>query len=337
MTGGPAQWLRNLSGPRRPEDGADPEIVPAFAEFQAADQLADPVPVPVPPTATATEESEAEAMQPLLVGELRDLATEAPHVGRLLQAVAPNLKAATALRVPSVIMDGVRCGDFCVAGASHAGGSHLHGGTPRQDSYDFVVTSSGRLVVAIADGLGSRPYSQLGARLFGEQVVQIGLEQPDALAETFLAEAAERVAVLAENHYGVAVRDVGFVAGVAVFEADVCTVARVGDVSAFARTPESDFAELFPDDDGAMNKVSTSLPGAATPEVVTVRSDRVVLATDGLAGDLRLSPAVREWLGEQWSAPVSAFLMTDSLRFRRQGSHDDRTAVAVWHRPEGVS
>jgi hypothetical protein len=227
-------------------------------------------------------------------------------------------------------MDGLQVGDHHLAAASHAGTSHLHHGTCRQDSYDFVVTTTGRLVVAIADGLGSRAYSQLGARLFGEQVVQLALEAPDWPAEWYLAAAADRAGAVAAASYGVPMRDIGFVGAVAVFSGGTCTVARVGDVSAFARTAHGDFCELFADDGGSMNMVSVSLPGPATPEVVHTDADRVVLTTDGMAGDIRHSASVRRWLAHRWSGPVTAWAMSDALRFRRQGSHDDRTAVVVW-------
>ena len=55
----------------------------------------------------------------------------------------------------------------------------------------------------------------------------------------------------------------------------------------------------------------------------------IALATDGLAVDLRTSPGVRKWLGERWVAPLGPFAFADTLRYQRQGSHDDRTAVAV--------
>lgn len=46
--------------------------------------------------------------------------------------------------------------------------------------------------------------------------------------------------------------------------------------------------------------------------------------------DLRTSAAIRSWLGERWRTPLGPYAMGESLRYRRQGSHDDRTAVVVW-------
>jgi hypothetical protein len=243
-----------------------------------------------------------------------------------------RLEPATALRSPTVVMDGLRCGAYHVAAASQAGVSHLHHGTPRQDAYDFVVTPAGRLVVAIAGGLGSRKSSQLGARLFGEQVVLLALDYPDWTADVLLGEAADNVGAIAESRYGVSAREAGFVAAVAVFDAGRCTIARVGDVTAFAAVDRTPFRELYAEPAGPLTAVHESLPGCSEPEVVVTDSRRVVLATHGLAGDLRLSPSVRRWLAERWSTPVTAHAMGESLRFRRPGSHDDRTAVVVWYR-----
>jgi hypothetical protein len=60
---------------------------------------------------------------------------------------------------------------------------------------------------------------------------------------------------------------------------------------------------------------------------------RVVLCTDGLANDIRHSAQVRAWLQETWMHLVDAYGMAEALRFRRRGSHDDRTAVLVSIKP----
>jgi hypothetical protein len=60
------------------------------------------------------------------------------------------------------------------------------------------------------------------------------------------------------------------------------------------------------------------------------RRTRVVLASDGLAADIRLSKALRRFLDAEWRKPTSAALMLDTLRYRRQGSHDDRTGLVAW-------
>jgi hypothetical protein len=47
--------------------------------------------------------------------------------------------------------------------------------------------------------------------------------------------------------------------------------------------------------------------------------------------------ALRTWLAERWARPAMAWAVGDSLRYRRQGSHDDRTAVVVWTEPSDPS
>jgi hypothetical protein len=127
------------------------------------------------------------------------------------------------------------------------------------------------------------------------------------------------------------------VAAVAVLPPDTggvrtADIARVGDVSAFAADPDGQLAELFTSDDGPINVLGESLPGpvASRPQRVHAEAALLILATDGLANDLRNSPGVRSWLSEQWTRPIGPFAFGDSLRYQRQGSHDDRTAVVVW-------
>jgi hypothetical protein len=281
-------------------------------------------------TGLEAEQSPADLSYPVQ-GDLRDLETRAPRIGKVIDGDTPRLAEAVAFRVPSVQLDGVQCGRFFLAAGSQVGLSHLREGTPRQDGYDFIATANGNLVVALADGLGSRPYSQVGARTFGELVVFLAAQDPGLTAAEYLTQAATVTGEFAQRNYNLDSHSIAFVGAVAVFDPQLCSIARVGDISAFARTDAGDFEELFVHQaDTAANLVEASLPGRHEPEIVTSDSDRIVLATDGLAGDLRFSPAVREWLAKLWSRPVTGSAMNEALRFRRQGSHDDRTGVVVW-------
>lgn len=242
-----------------------------------------------------------------------------------------------AFRTPAIVLDGLAAGEYCVAAASLVGTAHMAAGSVRQDAYDFMSTSSGDLVVAIADGLGSRAHSQVGARLFCEGVLFASGAADESFAGTELLSAGAAYASrIAHDVYELADDDISFVAAVAVFRDGGCAVARVGDVSAFVVDPEGGFGELFATDSDFVNVVRSSLPGASAEatECATSRADTVALVTDGLAGDIRTSPAVRTWLSEQWRTPLGAHAMGESLRYRRQGSHDDRTAVIVWTEPD---
>lgn len=189
------------------------------------------------------------------------------------------------------------------------------------------------MVVAIADGLGSLLSSQVGARLFCEQVVALGITEPDSSARDYLTAAATRAGAVAEVTYALAYDEISFVAAVAVFSTEGCELARIGDVSGFTCHADGTFEELFAADGGSINVVAISLPTTTVPAPESRRTsfnDPVVLATDGLANDIRTSARLRAWLGEQWRTPLGAYAMAESLRYRRQGSHDDRTAVVVW-------
>jgi hypothetical protein len=109
------------------------------------------------------------------------------------------------------------------------------------------------------------------------------------------------------------------------------SLARVGDATAFVLRG-SEFVEVFPDDGRPVNVVGAVIPGdMASAQAMTVSLDApLALVTDGLAIDIRTSPGVRAWLSACWSKPLGPHAMADSLRYRLQGSHDDRTALLIW-------
>jgi hypothetical protein len=116
---------------------------------------------------------------------------------------------------------------------------------------------------------------------------------------------------------------------------------RVGDCGVFTLRGDA-YAAPFGRDDGALNVVAGSLPSERPLECLELieldLSDRelLVLATDGMAEDIFGSPTVRSWLASRWSGPCGVYRMLEALRYRRRGSHDDRTALAVWLEPVGV-
>ncbi len=262
---------------------------------------------------------------------LRSPPTAAPTIGRVLPPPRPALRPATAFRRSMLSLDSVFVGGFHVAAGSLVGTAHLVSGGPCQDAYDFTVTPGGRLVVAVADGLGSRAQSQIGARSFCEGAVQSALAQENLSAAGVLAYAA-RYAESQAGPHRLTPRDIGFVGAVAIFDDDRCEIARVGDVSAFALV-DGQFHELLTNSpDEHVNVVRDALPEQPLPEPEVrhlAAVGRVVLCTDGLATDLRNSPGVRNWLAESWETPGDVYAMGEALRFRRRGSHDDRTAVVI--------
>lgn len=312
---------------------------------QVAQDLARPVPATAPlaedlqlDPAAAGPSAPVAAAEPAGVPAW-DLCTAAPEVGAVRRQPVPRLAPAARFRTPAVTLDAVQAGDVHVAAASVIGASHAAAGGVRQDAYDFTTTGDGYLVIAVADGLGSRPLSQLGAAFFCTGVTQAaigpGSSAPRA-ADELLCRGAEYAAA-AQDFCQVPPAESAFVAAVAVLPPDTggvrtADIARVGDVSAFAADPDGQLAELFTSDDGPINVLGESLPGpvASRPQRVHAEAALLILATDGLANDLRNSPGVRSWLSEQWTRPIGPFAFGDSLRYQRQGSHDDRTAVVVW-------
>ncbi|MFD4207147.1 protein phosphatase 2C domain-containing protein [Micromonospora tulbaghiae] len=302
------------------EAPAEPDLTPS--EPPSAPEQ----PVPVQPAPLPEEEPRP-----------ADLPSAAPVIGRVAGVQHGQLKAGLILRPPAIALDGIVAGDYQVAGASMIGVGHLQSGQPRQDAYNFMLGESGRLYVAVADGLGSKPYSQLGAHLFVESVLIAAAgaeadEPTEADATRLLVRASERMEQKVREAYGIDPRTAGCVGAVAVFSERGCVVARIGDVSAFTLRAGV-FTEAFPAETGPLNLVTASMPYQAEEDIEVAEllpAAVVVLGTDGLANDLRHSGTLREWLGGQWQVPHLPFGVGETLRYRRQGSHDDRTAVLVW-------
>ncbi|GAA1010148.1 hypothetical protein Aple_039310 [Acrocarpospora pleiomorpha] len=288
----------------------------------------------------------AEPVPPRLV---RDEDTTAPTVGRAAPGFRASLDPANPLRVPSVVADAGQLGPYWVAAAALTGLSHLHTGTTGQDRYSFHADASTQAVaVTVCDGLGSRPRTaQLGADTLARTLSQSLAATPGAAfgGDPYPAVAAA-VAVANERLRAAAdLREPGDLASVFATawlpeSGGPLVVARVGDCSAFG-LGLTGFFPIFGEKDGALNEPGAYLPAddpLAGLELRTVPAGEcraLVLATDGLAEDLRGSPAIRGWLAARWDQPCHTMWMLNSLRYRRQGSQDDRTALVVWFPPFG--
>jgi hypothetical protein len=272
---------------------------------------------------------------------LYELETDSPRIGKVMARPPAKAEPGHQLRPPAVTLDGAVVPGFAVAAASCIGFKHEYEGSVRQDAYGFTPTPGGQLVLAVADGLGSRGASQLGAAAFCEGVVLAAARAEEPLDPADLLRRGENWAKTVAHTYRLTERDVGFVAAVAVLGPSTTGLARVGDVSAFTLR-DGRFVELFVEEDaGPLNLVSASLPSAddapVTPETASVPTEQLtVLVTDGLATDLRNSPVLGEWLAVEWSVSRGPFAFGNTLRYRRQASHDDRTAIAAWLSPDAV-
>jgi hypothetical protein len=320
--------------PSGPPDAAPPD--PA----EAATDHAHPAAPAAPPAA---------APFPYAVA---DLPTDAPLVGELGGRVTPLL-ATVPTGLPGLRADAGLLHGRWIAAASAAGQSHLqHGSTP-QDAYQFTVTDDGSaLVVVVCDGLGSRPLtSQIGATLLATEIcaaaaaltVRQLADEPETALRDVLSAASDAVV----RHREAVLPGLG--------DSDLrCTVAlcvlprtgygwaaRVGDCNVFTLAG-GEWGTVFEHEDGPVNRVSAALPHAAAgrlAECVPIEpmpDGLLILTTDGVAEDLFNSPGVRGWLTDRWSVPCGAARMADTLRYRCQGSHDDRTALVVWPATEGA-
>ncbi|MCH0565767.1 MULTISPECIES: protein phosphatase 2C domain-containing protein [unclassified Streptomyces] len=280
----------------------------------------------------------------------RTLPTTAPHVGDRLQPLPLPRLALPATSLPGLRADGGLLGDRWLGAASLAGQSHLNSGTTAQDAYQFTLSDDRSLLVAaVCDGLGSRPLtSQLGASLFAAllceeaRTVTAGrlTGDPRAVLGGVLDAACARTARLrTAGMPALTDRDLSCTAALVLLPVvGTGWATRVGDCAVMRLAGEA-WETVFHRDGGPVNRVSAALPHPAPAEIaeyapLTEESPGgcLILASDGLAEDAFGSPAVRAWLAERWSRPCDAAAMADSLRYRRRGSHDDRTALVVWSR-----
>jgi serine/threonine protein phosphatase PrpC len=223
-------------------------------------------------------------------------------------------------------------GDWCaVRAASVAGVRHRLSGQPGQDSYAWALAGD-RLAVAVADGLGGVPDSDTTAARAAAAAVSaaLGSSGPPAARVAAGLDAANRAA-----HGGGATTIVIAV----IHRLGEVSVARVGDSSAFVvGEGGAAWTELFasPAGDG-LNTVTAALPAAAVQsEEAAIALDHngiLVLATDGISDPWRDGPTtVAPALAGALAVPLAPLELARLVDFSRQGCHDDRTLLAVWHR-----
>ncbi|WP_225850291.1 protein phosphatase 2C domain-containing protein [Streptomyces sp. HPF1205] len=262
--------------------------------------------------------------------------------------------APLATGLPSVRVDAGLLGGRWLAGASTTGLGHLKEGTTGQDVYRYALADDGSaLVLAVCDGLGSRPTtSQIGSAFLAayacEALAAVSAEQLAAGAEAALREALVGANFRALQYRNDAEPDLSDrdlactvllcllpLTGPGTADDPAAHFLRVGDGNAFTLSGDA-YAEVFERGDGPANVVLASLPHPAPESLIEYTEfpltgvDAVVLATDGLATDVFDSSAVRRWLASNWERPCGPARMLDALRYRRQGSHDDRTALVAW-------
>ncbi|MFG2915981.1 protein phosphatase 2C domain-containing protein [Kitasatospora sp. NPDC048298] len=246
---------------------------------------------------------------------------------------------ALTLRAASVVGPGHRCGQPA---------------EPRQDSYRIGRSPDSRYaIVAVADGLSSAAWSDVGATaassqavtLLREQIETVGFDRLDVkalyrrIAESIAAHAAERK--VGTSHLATVLITA------VIAEPDANGVARawvgwLGDSSAWTldpRVPRWQFSAGEAKDRAAAvvsNEVAGRLPDTphlAVDQYLTLAAGAALaLVTDGI-GDAWADPTgnVNDYFANAWRAPVPATRFTADVGYDAPQCLDDRTAVVVWN------
>lgn len=212
---------------------------------------------------------------------------------------------------------------------------HRLAGRGNDDSYAWSLCAE-RLIVAVADGVGSLPDAARAADVACRAAVGAGVATPEeAVAD---ANRALYGAGFASDGDGPPSGAATLV--VAAVEADGSyRLARVGDSSAWlvpAPAAGGSGTELFmlPDPERAGNAteaIPAPAPGVETVAGRLAGGEILCLVTDGVAdpwrdGPTTVAPALEEALAGR-PGPLELLRLAD---FSRQGCHDDRTLLAVW-------
>jgi serine/threonine protein phosphatase PrpC len=226
--------------------------------------------------------------------------------------------------------------------ASVQGLSHRSGATTRQDSYSFAADEH-RIVVAVADGLGSAPMSHLGAEAVARAAAAVALTGGirDVAAAAFAA-----LDALQDRHHRPA-QD--FATTLAVVVVDIGTAegpwkvsaAEWGDSRASVHIPGS-VVDGHPD----WRRIAAATAGELYGNTVrplpvfkepTARGtadwsagEMLLVASDGIDGQLAASNPVGHGLASAWESTPSLWQFIADVAFDRAGARDDRTAVCLF-------
>lgn len=277
--------------------------------------------------------------------------TEAPRVGAVSsQRFFDGLPLVDLSRLPAVRCEAGWIGGGWLQAASLAGRSHRQNGAPSsgQDVYNYVHTDNGEklTVLAVADGLGSRPRSHVGAtlavRIACDELTKIGYDGLLSSTDDQLIEAGSRINSRLLNAAGQNWHDVGTTLLACVLlgrTPDLYLIGiRVGDPTAHVLNKGNQLEPLWPGEleaDTPLNIVNSCIPNQNDDFAFDIVRRRltedaagIVLLSDGVANDMT-DLDIQSWCLSKWTTPLDAFGMVDSLRYQRRGSSDDRTALVL--------
>lgn len=216
-------------------------------------------------------------------------------------------------------------------------------GQVRQDSYAWS-SSEGRLFVAVADGVGSAPHSQIGAWTATRSAIELvssGLGDPRTLGTVVAA----RITAVARE-MGVEPASLATtltVAFVRIGDENLpwrVAVAEWGDSHASVFSPgkvvegHPDWRRVTDEKGPVLANDVHSLPfrreATAWGSTMLAPGEVLLVATDGIDAHLRAENSVGHGLGRSWTRPPSIAQFLCDVDFERVGARDDRTAVAVF-------
>lgn len=293
-----------------------------------------PVPVPVEPPPPLNEQV-------------------SPRFGRGSKAQAlPWLLSPHAV-YPGIAADEGRLGDLTVRAASVIGPGHRceEPVSPRQDAYRLGRDDAGQhLVVAVADGVSSSAFAELGATVAASAAVNLlreRLNRADTIAwlEVYggiaaqMAEAAATRNLRNADVYTALVTAI-IPAGPAGWDREMW-VAWVGDASVWLLR-DNEWIFVAGDrkrSSGGLesNVVANVLPdgphAVATAAVRLGTGSVVAIVTDGVGDALATLPEANRYFARSWATPPSSTAFIDDVGYDAESFQDDRTAVAVWVSP----
>ncbi|RCG32732.1 hypothetical protein DQ384_04440 [Sphaerisporangium album] len=250
------------------------------------------------------------------------------------------------LRRPDSELDGADLPGLAVRAASIRGEAHRHLGLTRQDAMGFWQIDGTRLLACVADGLGSKALSHIGAaeacvsaRNNIEDLFAPGTSgiQPEVFFED-IADDLMKCAGSKVNGRPVSPEDLSTTLVVALIDSEKlqATLMRVGDSEAMLLREET-WTPCFPKkfEESISSSRTHALPHDTGQVEITVvdlrRGDMLLLCTDGLArpmGSELVSAQLGAWWGRSLVPALPTFLW--QVSFRAKSHDDDRTAICVW-------
>ena len=267
-------------------------------------------------------------------------------------------------------------GELAVIGATLRGSKHRFQGGPNQDSYailhDELVHSF--LLVAVSDGVSNAKHSGYSSRKLVRHTVRaIALDlanEPERvwtgdeliqIADNAIARASANMRIWVAGDLDspkippdqASVYDLSATLTLAIIPVNptedgsrTAIVGFVGDSPCYLLDSDGWSLKTPPTKQGdVMDQTTNALPLDENETLKTKWLDVKIPAgaalfvmTDGVSTALDSgNTTLGEYLREEWSAPSTMKHFTNVLDFDRQGEDDDRTVVAVWTRPFGMT